>query len=143
MKRLKKVLISTITICTFLFPLNIAKSEETVEIITLIKTTTGIDGKKISYPRWNKKAELRLYKITIPVGKALVNHTHPAPMIIYIAQGELKHTSDGKVNYFSEKESLVESNKGKEHELINIGKNEAILFVAVSSALGLPVRIHE
>lgn len=143
MKRLKKVLISTITICTFLFQLNIAKSEENVKLIPIIKTTTGIDGKKISYPRWNKKAELRLFKIIIPPGKALVNHTHPAPMIIYIDQGELKHISDGKVNYFSEKEALVESNKGKEHELINIGKNEAILFIAVSSALGLPVSLHE
>jgi len=51
MRRLKKILISTITICTILLPLNIAKSQENIEIIPLLKTTKGLGGKKISYPK--------------------------------------------------------------------------------------------
>ena len=142
MNRLKKLLISTITICSFLLPLNIAKSQENIEIISLLKTTKGLGGKKISYPRW-KQAELRLFKVIIPVGQKTPLHIHPAPMIVYISQGELKHTRGENINYFSEKQSLVESNNGEEHFVENVGKNEAILFVAVSSVVGMPTTINK
>ena len=142
MNRLKKLLISTITICCFLLPLNIAKSQEKIEIISLLKTTKGLGGKKISYPRW-KQAELRLFKVIIPVGQKTPLHIHPAPMIVYIAKGELKHTRGENISYFSEKQSLVESNFGEEHFVENIGKNEAILFVAVSSVVGMPTTINK
>ena len=142
MKRLKKLLISTLTICSILSPLNIAKSQEKIEIISLIKTTKGLDGKKISYPRW-KQAELRLFKVIIPVGQKTPLHIHPAPMIIYIDQGELKHTRGQNISYFSEKQSLVESNNGEVHFVENIGKNEAILFIAVSSVVGMPTTINK
>ena len=142
MKRLKKLLISTITICSFLLPLNIANSQEKIEIISLLKTTKGLGGKKISYPRW-KQAELRLFKVIIPVGHRTPLHIHPAPMIVYIAQGELKHTRGENITYFSEKQSLVESNYGEEHFVENVGKNEAILFVAVSSVVGMPTTINK
>ena len=142
MKRLKKLLISTLTICSILSPLNIAKSQEKIEIISLIKTTKGLDGKNISYPRW-KQAELRLFKVIIPVGQKTPLHIHPAPMIIYIDQGELKHTRGQNISYFSEKQSLVESNNGEVHFVENIGKNEAILFIAVSSAVGMPTTINK
>ena len=142
MKRLKKLLISTLTICSILSPLNIAKSQEKIEIISLIKTTKGLDGKNISYPRW-KQAELRLFKVIIPVGQKTPLHIHPAPMIIYIDQGELKHTRGQNISYFSEKQSLVESNNGEVHFVENIGKNEAILFIAVSSVVGMPTTINK
>ena len=141
MRGLKKLLISTITICTILLPLNIAKSQEKIEIISLIKKTKGLGGKKISYPRW-KQAELRLFKVIIPVGQKTPLHIHPAPMIVYIAQGELKHTRGKNISYFSEKQSLVESNNGEEHFVENVGKNEVILFVAVSSVVGMPTTIN-
>ena len=142
MKRLKKLLITTITFCSILLPLNIAKSQEKIEIISLLKTTKGIGGKKISYPRW-KQAELRLFKVIIPIGQNTPLHIHPAPMIVYIAQGELKHTRGENISYFSEKQSLVESNYGEEHFVENVGKNEAILFVAVSSVVGMPTTINK
>ena len=142
MKRLKKLLISTLTICSILSPLNIAKSQEKIEIISLIKTTKGLDGKNISYPRW-KQAELRLFKVIIPIGQKTPLHIHPAPMIIYIDQGQLKHTRGQNISYFSEKQSLVESNNGEVHFVENIGKNEAILFIAVSSVVGMPTTINK
>ena len=141
MKKLKKLFISTITICTIILPLGIAKSQEKIEIIPLIKTTKGLGGKKISYPRW-KQAELRLFKVIIPEGQKTPLHIHPAPMIVYIAQGKLKHTRGENISYFSEKQSLVESNNGKEHFVENVGKNEVILFVAVSSVVGMPTTIN-
>ena len=142
MKRLKKLFISTITICSILLTINTSKSEEKIEIISLIKTTKGLGGKKISYPRW-KQGELRLFKVIIPVGAKTPLHTHPAPMIVYIAQGKLKHTRGENISYFSEKQSLVESNNGEEHFVENVGKNEAILFVAVSSVVGMPTTVNK
>jgi len=142
MKKLRKLILSTITILAIVLPLNITKSQEKIEIIPLINATKGIDGKKISYPRW-KQAELRLFKVIIPSGKKTPLHIHPAPMLIYIAKGELKHTRGENISYFSEKQSLVESNNGKEHFVENVGKSEAILFVAVSSVVGMPTTINK
>ena len=142
MKKLSKLILSTITIWAIFLPLNITKSQEKIEIITLINATKGLDGKKISYPRW-KQAELRLFKVIIPSGKKTPLHIHPAPMLIYIAKGELKHTRGENISYFSEKQSLVESNNGKEHFVENVGKSEAILFVAVSSVVGMPTTINK
>ena len=64
-------------------------------------------------------------------------------MIVYIAQGELKHTRGENISYLYEKQSLVESNNGEEHFVENVGKNEAILFVAVSSVVGMPTTINK
>ena len=77
------------------------------------------------------------------MGQKTPLHIHPAPMIVYIAQGELKHTRGENISYFSEKQSLVESNNGEEHFVENVGKNEAILFVAVSSVVGMPTTINK
>ena len=142
MKKLRNLILSTITILAIVLPLNITKSQEKIEIIPLINATKGLDGKKISYPRW-KQAELRLFKVIIPSGKKTPLHIHPAPMLIYIAKGELKHTRGENISYFSEKQSLVESNNGKEHFVENVGKSEAILFVAVSSVVGMPSTINK
>ena len=142
MKKLRKLILSTITIWAIFLPLNITKSQEKIEIIPLINATKGLDGKKISYPRW-KQAELRFFKVLIPSGKKTPLHIHPAPMLIYISKGELKHTSGENISYFSEKQSFAESNNGKEHFVENIGKGEAILFVAVSSVVGMPTTINK
>ena len=142
MKKIKNLLISIITISTILIPLEIAKAEEKIEVISLIKGTKGLDGKKISYPRL-KQAELRFFKVIIPVGAKTPIHTHPAPMVVYLAQGELKHTRGDVINYFSSKQSLIESNNGDEHFVENIGKEPAIIYIVAASAIGLPTTINK
>jgi len=42
-------------------------------------------------------------------------------MVVYLAQGELKHTSGDVINYFSSKQSLIDRNNGDEHFVENIG----------------------
>ena len=122
MKNLEILLISVITISSVLLPLEITQAQEKIEVITLIQSTKGLGGqKKISYPRW-KQAELRFFKVIIPVGGKTPIHTHPAPMVVYLAQGELKHTRGDVINYFSSKQSLIESNNGDEHFVENIAK---------------------
>ena len=73
-------------------------SDEKIEVIPLIQGTTGLGGKKISYPRW-KQAELRFFKVIIPVGVKTPIHTHPAPMVVYLAEGKLKHTRGDVITF--------------------------------------------
>ena len=106
----------------------------------LIQGIKGLGGKKISYP-WGKQAELRFFKVVIPVGGKTPIHTHPAYMDIYLSQGELKHTRGNVINYLSSKQSLIESNNGDEHFVENIGNEPAVLYVVQASAFGLPTTI--
>ena len=141
MAKIRNFLISAITISSILFPLDIAKADENIEVISLIQGTTGLGGKKISYPRW-KQAELRFLKVIIPVGVKTPIHTHPAPMVVYLAKGKLKHTRGDVINYFSSNDSFIESNNGDEHIVENIGNKPAVLYVFAASSLGLPITIH-
>ena len=118
------------------------KSQEKIEVIPLIQSTIGLSGKKISYPRW-KQAELRLLKVNIPVGLKTPLHIHPSPMLVYVQQGKLKHSRGKTINYFSVGESFIESNSGSPHFVESVGQKPAVLFVGVSSAVGLPTTINK
>ena len=142
MQKFRNLLISAITISSVLLSLEITNAQEKIEVIPLIQSTKGLGGKKISYPRW-KQAELRFFKVVIPVGGKTPIHTHPAPMVVYLAQGELKHTRGDVINYFSSKQSLIESNNGDEHFVENIGNEPALLYVVAASAVGLPTTINK
>ena len=142
MKRLRNLLISAITISSIFIPSEISKAEEKIEVIPLIQSSKGLGGKKISYPRW-KQAELRFFKVIIPVGGKTPIHTHPAPMVVYLAQGNLKHTRGDNINIFSSSQSFIESNKGEEHFVENIGNEPAIIYVVAASAVGVPTTINK
>ena len=141
MAKIRNLLISAITISSILLSLEIAKADEKIEVIPLIQGTTGLGGKKISYPRW-KQAELRFLKVIIPVGVKTPIHTHPSPMVVYLAKGKLKHTRGDVINYFSSNDSFIESNNGDEHIVENIGNKPAVLYVFAASSVGLPITIH-
>jgi quercetin dioxygenase-like cupin family protein len=141
MAKIRNLLISAITISSILLPLDNAKADEKIEVIPIIQGTTGLGGKKISYPRW-KQAELRFLKVIIPVGVKTPIHTHPAPMVVYLAKGKLKHTRGDVINYFSSNDSFIESNNGDEHIVENIGNKPAVLYVFAASSVGLPITIH-
>ena len=64
-------------------------------------------------------------------------------MVVYLAQGELKHTRGEVINYFSSKQSLIESNNGDEHFVENKGNKPAVLYVVAASAVGLPTTINK
>ena len=47
------------------------------------------------------------------------------------------------INYFSSKQSFLESDNGDEHIVENIGNKPAVLYVVAASAVGLPITIHD
>ena len=110
------------------------------EVLTTSKT---LEGTAFEYPAG--KAELRLYRVEIPVGGKIPLHKHPAPMMVYVQgvnSGSLRNTrvmSDG-----SEIETIFKPGqaflKGVDspHYSENIGDKSTILWVTVASAEGMP-----
>ena len=64
-------------------------------------------------------------------------------MVVYLAQGELKHTIEVVTNIFSSKQSLIDSNNGDEHVVENIGNKPATLYAVVASSVGLPTTTNK
>ena len=138
----KTLLLTAIAVSSELITIEPAMSQEKIEVTPLIQSTKGLSGKKLSYPRW-KQAELRLLKVNIPVGLQTPLHIHPAPMLIYVQQGKLKHSRGEIINYFSAGESFIESNSGSSHFVESVGNKPVVLIVGVSSAVGLPTAINK
>ena len=142
MNTFKTFLLTAITVSSWFITIEPANSQEKIEVTSLIQSTQGLSGKKISYPRW-KQAELRLLRVNIPVGLQTPLHIHPAPMLIYVEQGKLKHSRGETINYFGSGESFIESNSGSPHFVESVGKKPAVLLVGVSSSIGLPTTINK
>ena len=142
MQKFRNLLISAITILSVLLPLEITKAQEKIEVIPLIQSTKGLGGKKISYPRW-KQAELRFFKVVIPVGGKTPIHTHPAPMLIFVTRGRIKHVRGEEINFFKAGDAFIEGNNGGAHFVKNVGKKPAILHVGVLSVVGMPTTINK
>ena len=64
-------------------------------------------------------------------------------MLDNVQQGKLKHSKGENINYLSAGESFIESNNGSPHFVESIGIKPAVLFVGVSSAVGLPTTISK
>ena len=116
-------------------------AEEKIEVITLIQTSKGLSGKNLNYQEG--KPELRLLKVKIPAGIETPIHTHPAPMLIHVTRGRLKHVRGKEINFFKAGDAFVESNNGGAHYVKNIGKKPAILHVGVVSVVGMPTTIDK
>ena len=138
----KTLLLTAIAVSSGFITIEPAKSQEKIEVTSLIQSTKGLSGKKFSYPRW-KQAELRLLRVNIPVGLQTPLHIHPAPMLVYVQQGKLKHSRGQTINYFSAGESFIESNSGSSHFVESVGSNPVVLIVGVSSAVGIPTTINK
>ena len=115
---------------------NTASATKELQITPILQTTTGLSGKAFAYPEG--EAELRLLRVEFPVGGSVPLHTHPAPLIAYVSQGQIRHTRGDQVNTFGPGQAFVESDQGGPHTVENIGEEPAVVFVAVASKQGLP-----
>ena len=117
-------------------------ANEKIEAIPLIQTSKGLSGKNFNY--LDGKPELRLLKVKIPAGIETPIHTHPAPMLIHVTSGRLKHVRGKEINFFKAGDAFVESNNGGgRHYVKNVGKKPVILHVGVVSVVGMPTAINE
>ena len=139
--KLKKIIpFCFLFIGTLFFP-QFSSAEEKIEIIPIIQTSQGLSGKNFNYQEG--KPELRLLKVKIPSGLETPIHTHPAPMLIHVTRGRLKHVRGQEINFFKAGDAFVESNNGGAHYVKNVGKKPAILHVGVVSVVGMPTAINK
>ena len=81
-----------------------ASATKELQIKPILQTTTGLSGKTFTYPEG--EAELRLLRVEFPVGGSVPLHTHPAPLIAYVSQGQIRHTRGDQVNTFGPGQAL-------------------------------------
>ena len=124
-----------------LFVPQFSVAEEMIEVIPIIQTSKGLSGKNFNYQEG--KPELRLLKVKIPAGIETPIHTHPAPMLIHVTRGRLKHVRGNEINFFKAGDAFVESNNGGAHYVKNIGKKPVILHVGVMTVVGMPTAINK
>ena len=116
-------------------------AEEKIEVTPLIQTSEGLSGKNFNY--LDGKPELRLLRVMIPVGVKTPIHTHPAPMLIFVTRGKIRHVRGEEINFFKAGDAFIESNNGSPHYVKNVGKKPAILHVGVVSVVGMPTAIDK
>ena len=116
-------------------------ADEKIEVIPLIQTSKGLNGKNFNY--LDGTPELTLLKVKIPIGLKTPIHTHPSPMLIHVTRGRLKHVRGEEINLFKAGDAFVESNNGGAHYVKNIGKKPVILHVGVVSVVGMPTTINK
>ena len=110
------------------------------EVLTSSKT---LDGTALEYPAG--RAELRLFRVEIPVGGKIPLHKHPAPMMVYVQgvnSGSLMNTrvmSDGsEVKTIFKPGQAFLKGVDSPHYSENVGNKPTILWVTVASAQGMP-----
>ncbi len=139
--KLKKIIPFCFLFIGTLFVPQSSVAEEKIEVITIIQTSKGLSGKNFNYQEG--KPELRLLKVKIPAGIETPIHTHPAPMLIHVTRGRLKHVRGKEINFFKAGDAFVESNNGGAHYVKNVGKKPAILHVGVVSVVEMPTAINK
>ena len=120
---------------------NFLSQKKRLILYQLFKVEKGLSGENFNY--LEGKPELRLLKVKIPAGIETPIHTHPAPMLIHVTRGRLKHVRGEEINFFKAGDAFIESNKGGAHYVKNIGKKSVILHVGVISVVGMPTTINK
>ena len=112
----------------------------------IFKASKTLEGAFLKYP--DGKAELRLYRVEIPVGGKIPLHKHPVPMMVYVQgvnSGSLRNTrvmSDGSEikTTFKPGQAFL---KGVDtpHYSENVGNKPTILWVTVTSVEDMPTTV--
>ena len=111
-----------------------------VKVISLLKTTSGWDGKQIVYPEG--QAEMTALLVEIAPGESTGWHQHPVPSFGFLLEGTLEITlMDGRVKRMEPGEALSEVT-----ETMHIGralsKTPVKIVVFYAGAIGKALTIN-
>ena len=67
----------------------LATSQPIIEELLTANRTLG--GRVVAYPEGTP--EMRVYRITIPVGAKIPLHIHPSPVVVIVEQGRLSNVA--------------------------------------------------
>ena len=116
----------------------LASPNPVVEELFTANRTLG--GRSVAYPEGTP--EMRVYRITVPVGAKIPLHIHPSPVVVMVEQGKLSNVRivDGAevTDIIAAGEGFLEGHPGEPHYVINTGTEPAISLVTFASVEGMP-----
>ena len=116
----------------------LASPKPVVEELFTANRTLG--GRVVVYPEGTP--EMRVYRITLPVGAKIPLHIHPSPVVVMVEQGTLRNVRivDGVevTDTIKGEDGFLEGHPGEPHYVINTGTEPAISFVTYASVEGMP-----
>ena len=109
----------------------------TEELFTANRT---LGERVVAYPEGTP--EMRVYRITLPVGAKIPLHIHPSPVVVVVEQGSLSNVrivDAAEVTDIVEAgDGFLEGNPEEPHYVINKGSEPAVSLVTFASVEGLP-----
>ena len=134
---IKAVAAVTASLC-FLTTPALAEPKPILEELLSVNQTLG--GRQVQYPEG--KPEMRLFRVTLPVGSKIPLHVHPSPVIVYVQQGSLTNVRlvDGKEvgDVITAGKGFLEGSPDEPHYVVNQGAEPVVLLVTFASVEGLP-----
>lgn len=106
----------------------------------LYKASQTLGGRVVVYPEGTP--EMRVYRLTLPVGARIPLHTHPSPVVVVVEKGKLSNVrivNGAEVTDTIEAgEGFLEGHPEEPHYVINTGTEPAISLVTFASVEGMP-----
>ena len=106
----------------------------------LFKANRTLGGRVVAYPEGTP--EMRVYRITLPVGAKIPLHIHPSPVVVVVEQGSLSNVRivDGAevTDIVEARDGFLEGNPEEPHYVINKGSEPAVSLVTFASVEGMP-----
>ncbi|MGQ0569861.1 MAG: cupin domain-containing protein [Armatimonadota bacterium] len=107
---------------------------------TVIQTTTTMAGQPIEYPLFRNQVTALLVEI-LPGGQS-GRHMHPAPMFIYVIEGELTYEVDGQpTKVYKPGQAFVEGVRVW-HNATNRGSSPVKFLAWLHGEQGVPITIR-
>lgn len=120
----------------------LATPQPIIEELLTVNRTLG--GRVVAYPEGTP--EMRVYRITIPVGAKIPLHIHPSPVVVVVEQGRLNNVRmvDGVEvsETIGSGEGFLEGHPAEPHYVINRGKRPVVSLVTFASVEGMPNQIE-
>ncbi|KZR70693.1 MULTISPECIES: cupin domain-containing protein [Prochlorococcus] len=106
----------------------------------LFRANRTLGGRVVAYPEGTP--EMRVYRITLPVGAKIPLHIHPSPVMVVVEQGRLSNVRivDGAevTDIVEAGDGFLEGNPEEPHYVVNKGSEPAVSLVTFASVEGMP-----
>ena len=106
----------------------------------LFRANRTLGGRVVAYPEGTP--EMRVYRITLPVGAKIPLHIHPSPVVVVVEQGSLSNVRivDGAevTDIVEAGDGFLEGNPEEPHYVVNKGSEPAVSLVTFASVEGMP-----
>ena len=110
------------------------------EIQELFKASQTPGERVVAYPQGTP--ELRVYRVSLPVGATIPLHTHPSPVVVVVTKGAMTNVRlvDGNeiVSVVRSGDGFLEGHPDEPHYVTNRGSEPAEAMVTFASVEGLP-----